>query len=454
MNVAGNIRKWLTFGLSEEQEDRFRKINFGADITQARIFIFLIILPFAVLIVNDYSFFGLSRTFYGILAFRLAIVAYTTLFFKNLPELQNYQSYDRSEFIWGLILALTQITLNTTRPEGFVAHTVAIILSIFVMVLAIPNKFTNQLILSLVYVIGQTLVIIPSMWISSQASFTVLLNMFVASIVAIASSWLFHFWRRREFLNREEIQKAKEETEIQLIERQKAEEALTKIETARRQEIHHRIKNNLQVISSLMDLQAEKFKNKEYVKDSEVLEAFKEGQDRVISMALIHEELYKGGGLKTLNFSPYINELAKNLFQTYSLGNTTIRLKFDLEEYVFFDMDIAVPLGIIVNEVITNSLKHAFPNRKEGEVQIKLFSEQARNEPNNKEEPTEKSTRNTLIVSDNGIGIPEEIDFENSETLGLQLINILVNQLDGEIELKRDKGTEFIIRFSSQEKEN
>ncbi|WP_410508800.1 PAS domain S-box protein [Methanosarcina hadiensis] len=220
--------------------------------------------------------------------------------------------------------------------------------------------------------------------------------------------------------------------------RKEAEEALNSIETARKKEIHHRIKNNLQVISSLLDLQAEKFNDREDIKDSEVLEAFRESQDRVISMALIHKELYNGGGFDTLNFSPYIKELAENLFQTYRLGNADIILNMDLEENIFFDMDIAVPLGIIVNELVSNSLKHAFPE-KAGEIRIKLCRE-------------EKCTQKReflfiLTVSDDGKGISKDMDPENIESLGLKLVNILVEQLDGNIELNRNHGTEFRISF-------
>jgi two-component sensor histidine kinase len=399
-------------------------------------------------VVNDYGFFGLSRMFYGLLALRVVIVAYTILFLKSLQRLPNYRSYDRAEFFWGLFLALTHITANATRPDDFVAHTVAIVLAVFVMVIAIPNRFTNQLVLSLVYTVGETLIIAPSLMTSPQASFTVLLNMLMATAIAIASSWLLHFWRRREFLTREEIQKARVETEMQLTERKKAEEALAKIEIARQKEIHHRIKNNLQVISSLLDLEAEKFNNKECINNLEVLEAFRESQDRVVSIALIHEELHEGEGADTLNFSLYLQRLIKNLFQIYRLGNSNINLNMDLGENIFFDMDTAVPLGIVVNELVSNSLKYAFPDRENGEIQIKLFSQETGNESNNKEYLTRKVTRYTLVVSDNGAGIPEEIDFENPDTLGLQLVNILIDQLDGEIELKRDEGTGIKIRFN------
>jgi PAS domain S-box-containing protein len=240
---------------------------------------------------------------------------------------------------------------------------------------------------------------------------------------------------------------------VDITERKKAEEIMAKIEIARKQEIHHRIKNNLQVISSLLDLQADKFNNKECIKDSEVLEAFKESQNRVISMALIHEELYKGGEFETLNFSPYIKELAENLLQTYNLGDTDISLKLNLAQNVFFDMDTAVPLGIIVNELITNSFKHAFSGRKEGEIQIGLHREENVKLTKSTNEDC-KSESFALIISDNGVGIPESLDIEDLDTLGMQLVVSLVDQLDGELETERDNGTKFIIRFTVIERNN
>ena len=239
-----------------------------------------------------------------------------------------------------------------------------------------------------------------------------------------------------------------------ITEKKNAEEAIKKIEAARNKEIHHRIKNNLQVISSLLDLQAEKFSDRKYIKNSEILGAFKESQDRVMSIALIHEELHEGQGRDTLNFSPYLEKLVENLFQTYKLGNVDVNLIMDLEEKTLFDMDIAVPLGMIVNELVSNSLKYAFPDRENGEIRIKLFKERKTGNllNNDIKVDTEKCTGYTLIISDNGIGIPDKIDIESPNTLGLQLVTILIEQLDGEIELKRNKGARFKINFNVKQR--
>lgn len=167
-------------------------------------------------------------------------------------------------------------------------------------------------------------------------------------------------------------------------------------------------------------------------------------------MALIHEELYENGGNDTLNFSMYLKKLSQSLFQTYKVGNANTTLNLDMEERIFFNMDIAVPLGTIVNELVSNSLKHAFPGKDNGEILIKLYREESEECKNAWDESENKDCENTgfiLIVSDNGIGIPESIDIENPDTLGIQLVNALVDQLDGKFELKKTNGTEFTMRF-------
>ncbi|MCC4771600.1 PAS domain S-box protein [Methanosarcina sp. DH2] len=240
-----------------------------------------------------------------------------------------------------------------------------------------------------------------------------------------------------------------------ITERKEAEETLAKLEKIRIKEIHHRIKNNLQVISSLLDLQAETFSRLEVCKTPEVVKAFMESQSRVVSMALIHEELYRGDKIDTLDFAAYLRKLTTELFRSYNLGNKNFSFKLDLEQ-VYLGMDTAIPLGIIVNELVSNSFKYAFPARSRGEIYINLRRTEASAFKNgiscqNRDYIEKKGFHYTLEVSDNGKGIPEGIDIENSTSLGLQLVNILVEQIDGCIKLERDQGTKFTIWFSDIE---
>lgn len=225
-------------------------------------------------------------------------------------------------------------------------------------------------------------------------------------------------------------------------EKKEAEEALAEIKETRIKEIHHRIKNNLQVISSLLDLQAEKFE------DKKVREAFRESQSRITSMGLIHEELYQEKGDETLNFAAYIQKLGESLFKTYRLDHPHVNMKTDLNEDVFLDVDAAVPLGIVVNELVSNSLKHAFQAGEGGEIYIGLHKTEEpalKKEHSGEDMDCERDFDYTLTVADNGRGIPELIDFKNVESLGLQLVDILIEQIDGCIKLERDQGTKFIL---------
>lgn len=230
--------------------------------------------------------------------------------------------------------------------------------------------------------------------------------------------------------------------------RKLAEETLSKMQETRIKEIHHRIKNNLQVISSLLSLEAEKFT------DKKTLEAFKESQNRVVSMALIHEELYEGKGVDTINFAAYLQKLTSDLFSSYTVEHESVSLKLELEE-IYLGMDTAIPLGIVVNELVSNTLKHAFPSGKGGEIDIKLSKAEClistENSDTKEGAEEEEKLPYVLVVADNGKGIPEEIDFRNPDSLGLQLVTILVEQIDGCIELQRNEGTKFIIQFGDAE---
>ncbi len=200
-------------------------------------------------------------------------------------------------------------------------------------------------------------------------------------------------------------------------------------------EIHHRVKNNLQVISSLLKLQSE------YVEDKQSLKIFKESQDRVKSMALVHEQLYQSEDLARIDFAEYVRNLAADLFRSYRVSSSAITLMVDVDD-ISLDINTAIPCGLIINELVSNALKHAFPageargerSKSKGEIRIELCSDEG--------------GRLTLIVGDNGVGLPKDLDFQNTESLGLQLVNMLTYQLEGSIELDRSGGTAFKITFA------
>ncbi len=190
-------------------------------------------------------------------------------------------------------------------------------------------------------------------------------------------------------------------------------------------EIHHRVKNNMQVISSILNLQSA------YVKDQQTLNILKESQNRIKSMAFIHESLYTTKDFSKINFSEYITNLCQNLFRTYEVYEDRISLELDIQDF-YLNLDLAIPCGLIINELISNILKYAFEDNQKGLVKITL---------------TIQKKIVTLLVSDNGKGIPESVDIYNTETLGLQLINSLVEQIDGKLFLSTENGAEFKIQF-------
>jgi len=197
-------------------------------------------------------------------------------------------------------------------------------------------------------------------------------------------------------------------------------------------EIHHRVKNNMQIVSSLLRLQSR------YTKDKQILDIFKASQSRIESMAFIHEKLYQSKDLTRIDFTDYVNTLVRNLFTTYGVSTARIKLNIDIK-HVSLPLDKAIPCGLIINELVSNSLKYAFPANKQGEIKIALH-------PTNENELE-------LIVSDNGISMPEDIDFRNTESLGLHLVTILAkDQLRGKIKLNRTGGTEFKIKFKEMDK--
>ena len=189
-------------------------------------------------------------------------------------------------------------------------------------------------------------------------------------------------------------------------------------------EIHHRVKNNLQVISSLLRLQARTIDNEQ------AQTAFEESQNRVRSMALIHEKLYQSGDLARIDFAAYSKELANELLRVYQQDGKIITVNVNVQD-TFLSMDTAVPCSLIVSELVSNALKYAFPDRNAGEISIDFHQSQ--------------DASCTLIVRDTGGGFPPDLDFQSCSSLGLRLVNTLTQQLGGTISLHNESGAVFTL---------
>lgn len=193
-------------------------------------------------------------------------------------------------------------------------------------------------------------------------------------------------------------------------------------------EVHHRVKNNLQIINSILNLQSS------YVSDDKTLEIINESQNRIRSMAYIHESLYQTNNFSSINFKDYIENLINNLIYSYQIGDN-IRLIKKIEP-MDLALDQAIPCGLILNEIITNALKYAYQPEEKGDIIIDISL------VNNKIE---------IIVEDFGSGLPPNFNIETSESLGLSLVHTLVDQIDGELIVKSNDGTKFLIIFEKLE---
>jgi len=191
-------------------------------------------------------------------------------------------------------------------------------------------------------------------------------------------------------------------------------------------EVHHRVKNNLQVISSILNLQST------YINDEKTLSILRESQNRVKSMSFIHESLYRTKDFNSIDFSEYIERLSKNMVYSYQYSKNRILLKLDIDK-VFLSLDISIPCGLIINELLSNALKYAFPENKKGKILISVKEA--------------KKARIEIKVEDNGVGFPKDIDIKKGESLGMLLVNTLVEQIDGNIKVRSKEGTKYLITF-------
>lgn len=198
------------------------------------------------------------------------------------------------------------------------------------------------------------------------------------------------------------------------------------------QEIHHRVKNNMAVISSLLQLQTG------YIKDPNLIDVFKDSQSRIKSMALIHEKLYQSKTLAKVEMESYVKELARTLLYTYNSRKANIHIHTEVDN-VFLDINSAVPCGLIINEIVSNACKHAFEGRDSGNIDIRF---------------TKEGEQFRLELKDDGVGMPVNTDFFSFKSLGMNLIHALSSQLGAHLEVQVEKGVKFILIFSEKMKPN
>ncbi len=235
---------------------------------------------------------------------------------------------------------------------------------------------------------------------------------------------------------RSELQLSNAQLRAEMEERKKVEDQVKRSlseKEALLKEIHHRVKNNLQIIQSMLNLQLPQ------IKDERAIALFKESQNRVYSMALIHEKLYQSESLAKIDFHEYIKSLTSYLFLSYGATGRAIRSKILVKD-ISLDVDTTIPCALIINELVSNSLKHAFPisrrSDEAGEIRIGLGRQ--------------NDNSFLLTVSDNGVGLPADFEVQNSSSLGLKLVGALARQLDGSIHINRGGGTEFTISFAAK----
>jgi two-component sensor histidine kinase len=211
---------------------------------------------------------------------------------------------------------------------------------------------------------------------------------------------------------------------------------LKQAEEARRKEIllkeiHHRVKNNLQVISSLLALQAGA------TKDAHTQALLHESRNRVHSMALIHEKLYQSADVRGVSFNAYVRDLAAHLRHSYAGNSETVTMEINVEE-ITLDMDVLVPCGLIINELLSNALKYAFPEGQTGTIHIRMRRDEA---------GADGAPMLVLTVSDDGVGVPADVDVSAPRTLGLRIVNTLVGQLHGTLVAGPAPGASFTVTF-------
>lgn len=322
--------------------------------------------------------------------------------------------HDRVVILYPLVIVFAALLLGRRATATFLVLSIAtvwsaIYLEMIDVIVVVPTQINADVSDMLVVAIGFTATAL------------------VANIINDINHRFAQLWAHQQALQQNNEELMRQIAERQRVERQ-LQDSLREKEMLLK-EVHHRVKNNMQIVVSMLNLQSAQ------VNDSTILDVLRDSQNRVRSMALVHEKLYQSDNLAQIDCQDYLHHLTSALFHSYGSRLSPIRLEIEAND-IALGVDSAIPCGLIVNEIVSNALKHAFPNAQRGTVIVRL----CRREGDSLE----------LSIEDDGLGFPVEKDFRNTDSLGMQLVLSLVRQLNGSIELIRlQPGSRFVIRFTS-----
>ena len=344
-------------------------------------------------------------------------------------------------FVLRWVLRSWELPVRWAHPLGLVIVMVCLGNSLLhLYVLDDPGQTTNQMLI----VIGASYLFLSLYYVLSTIALVWMGWAVIASYASPAAEWqhygfallsttaigiVMHFVRTRTLRRLEQLriqnERHKDELEQRVVERTKQLQRSLDEQHVLLREVHHRVKNNLQVVCSLLDLASQS------ESEAAVSTTLVESRGRILTMALVHENLYQADELSHIDMSIYFQHMVADVFNAHGEWPQQVALQVDAED-VQLDIDRAVPCGLVVHELVANALRHGFPNDRKGLLQIALRAD---------------DDHIVLEVNDDGVGLPAPFDLQRSTSLGMQLVRVLSRQLRGELSVKNEGGTQFVLAF-------
>ena len=409
--MNGKIEKWLKLSVSDVNDEKSRNVVLIR--TSLRVCIFLII----IIVAGDFIGGGKTPKITLLVDGIMLLVSLGLLYFLSKGKVSLAGT---GLVIFGIILISAAIyTLGTIRAPSTSAYLLIIIIA--GMLFDIKGLIYSVTVISLIlfalfWAESNGLLRQPNFGVTITQWITYTSIFFMCGLLSIFVIKTLH--KALANLNQEIFERTKLEENLKA--------SLEEKETLLH-ETHHRVKNNMQVINSLLQLQSNA------IEDNTIKEILKDSRSRVYAMAAVHETLHGSEKLSEIDLKNYLSKITTSIFQSYAADHSKVKLNSNVENSPI-NLNQAYPLGLIINELISNALKYAFPDNREGEIKVSV-----------KKQDKELD----LTIIDNGVGMPEDVDWKNTNTLGLKLVSTLVeNQLDGSIDMESKNGTKFAIKFN------